>query len=269
MTKNIKRFIFSVFPILLFCSCGEGELDDLRTTLDNVVSENQLGYFPLIAHQGCWSGDNCPRNSLAAFREALQKNIFGAEFDVRRTLDGLHVISHGADFCGLPIAQTNYQELCRFHLSNGETIPLLEDFIKLYASSNTKVKMVLDLKACNINDIIELLNRYDVLSDAIFVSFYKKHCNELVKRGLGDNTYYLYGDTSPKDVYDAGYGGIDYSYLIYQSNPEWITEAKELGLKISVWNVNDIKSIKDYIKNDIIVTTDAVSHVFNEKDFVQ
>ena len=100
---------------------------------------------PVIAHRGCWSGDSLPQNSLASFRKALGLNIYGTEFDVRQTKDDKLVINHDATFHGLSIASNTYSYLCQYTLPNGETIPLLEDFIKAYLATDTNVLMIVEL----------------------------------------------------------------------------------------------------------------------------
>ena len=182
---------------------------------------------------------------------------------MRQTLDDILVINHGASFDGLEISKTNYADLCRKTLGNGETIPLLEEFLKAYVSVETNVLMVVELKSCNVERVIEMLEQYDVQSHVLFVSFSKNYCNYLVARGFGQVTYYLSGNITPQAALSAGYGGIDYSHKIFEEHPEWFEEAKALGLKAGIWTVNDIGKIENYVNDSIIVTTDFVTKVYN------
>ena len=211
---------------------------------------------PVIAHRGCWSGDSLPQNSLASFRKALELNIYGTEFDVRQTKDGKLVINHDATFHGLRVASNTYSYLCQYTLPNGETIPLLEDFIRAYLATDTNVLMIVELKSCKVNDVVNMLEHYQLIPNVLFISFSKKYCNLLVQKGYGPITCYLGGDMKPEDVKKAGYGGIDYYQDVFASHSEWIEEAKALGLWVGVWTVNKLTDVQSFLSDDVIVTTD-------------
>ena len=237
-------------------ACDDNDNESLTTVEEELVTITNPDALPLIAHRGCWSGDSLPQNSLAAFQKALQLPILGTEFDVRQTLDGEFVINHGATFDSLDISKTKYVDLCRKTLGNGETIPLLEEFLMAYVAEDTKVLLVVELKSCNVERVIEMLEQYEVLSRVLFISFSKNYCNYLVSRGFGQVTYYLGGNLTPQAALDAGYGGINYSHTILKEHPEWIDDAKSLGLKIGVWTVNNNELIEGYLADSVMVTTD-------------
>ena len=51
---------------------------------------------------------------------------------------------------------------------------------------------------------------------------------------------YLAGDLSPLEIKNAGIDGLDYHYSVFlDKHPDWILEAKKLGLITNVWTVND------------------------------
>lgn len=251
---QIASFIAFLYVALQLCSCS-GDDEAYIEPID-VGTVEDLAALPVIAHRGCWSGDSLPQNSLAAFRKALRQNIYGTEFDVRQTLDGQLVINHDATFNGKEISQTRYTDLCRSTLPNGETIPLLEDFVRTYCTTNTNVLMVVELKSCSVGKLLALLSQYGVMSHVLFISFSKSLCNQLVQKGYGPITLYLNGNISPQDILNAGFGGIDYSHTVFQDHPEWINDAQCLGLRVAVWTVNDDKWINNYIENHVLVTTD-------------
>ena len=251
---QIASFIAFLYVALQLCSCS-GD-DEVYIEPIDVGTVEDLAALPIIAHRGCWSGDSLPQNSLAAFQKALQLPILGTEFDVRQTLDGKLVLNHGTQFDSIYIYKTSYAELCSHHLANGETISLLEDFVRAYCSAYTNVLMVVDLKSCKVGDVLDMLKQYDVLSHVLFVSFSKKYCDELVRRGYGPITYYLGGDMTPEEVSRKGYGGLNYSHTVLKAHPEWIDDAKSLGLKVGVWTVNNNELIEGYLADSVMVTTD-------------
>ncbi|MBR4239708.1 MAG: glycerophosphodiester phosphodiesterase [Prevotella sp.] len=259
-------YLFFVF-ILGFASCEKDEfvseyaqrvpapVNPFLQPGDSLQSSDSRP-VPVIAHRGCWSGDSLPQNSLASFRKALELNIYGTEFDVRQTKDGKLVINHDATFHGLSIASNTYSYLCQYTLTNGETIPLLEDFIKAYLATDSKVLMVVELKSCKVNDVINMLEHYQLIPNVLFISLSNKYCNQLVQKGYGPITCYLGGNMAPADVKKERYGGIDYSQSVFTSHPEWISEAKSLGLWLGAWTVNRVPDIQKYIADNVIVTTD-------------
>lgn len=263
----IFTLLISTFVGLVACEQDESAFEDkakyFPSSKDSLLA-NEHQYAPLIAHRGCWSGDSLPQNSLAAFRKALGLRILGTEFDVRQTKDSQLVINHDATYKDLNISTSTYADLCKYHLSNGETIPLLEDFVKAYKECETEVLMVVELKSCNVDDVLSMLEKYEVLSNVLFISFSKNYCNKLVKKGYGPITYYLNGTMTPEAVLKAGYAGIDYRHSVFQKHPEWITEAQALGLQVIVWTVNDPTIIRDYLSQHVVVTTDKPQQELEE-----
>lgn len=265
LTASCLLFVF----ILGFASCEKDEfvseyaqrvpapVNPFLQPGDSLLSSD-LRPVPVIAHRGCWSGDSLPQNSLASFRKALEFNIYGTEFDVRQTRDGRLVVNHDATYKGLTVEDFDYDDLCQQTLSNGEPLPLLEDFLRAYTETLTSVLLVVELKKCRVADVLDLLGQYDVLNRAIFISMSKSYCNQLVRAGYGNITYYLGGNMTPASVHDAGYAGIDYSHSVFLEHPEWIAEAQTLDLQVIAWTVNDTSAIRKYIDERVIVTTDRI-----------
>ena len=224
--------------------------------VDTELHEQQ----PVIAHRGYWNSSR-PRNSLTAFKAALQLNIYGTECDIRQTADGVLVICHDVTHDGLTISQSTYDELRQHPLANGEPLPRLEDFIQVFKMTDSQVKMVIEIKECNIDDLLAMLEGYGVADRVLFIAFGKKYCDQLVRRGHGPQTFYLNGTMTPQQVKNAGYAGIDYSTTVLGAHPEWIGEATALGLKSIVWTVNNKESIAQYISQGCIVTTDKPQYV--------
>lgn len=269
MKLRLTLHLLLTFTLAVFPSCSHDDELDVSTIPAKVPPlQPSTECVPLIAHRGCWSGSEYPQNSVAAFREALKLNIYGTEFDVRQTRNGRLVVNHDATYKGLAVEDFDYDDLSQQTLSNGEPLPLLEDFLRAYVETLTSVQLVVELKKCRVADVLDLLGQYDVLNRAIFISFSKSYCNQLVKAGYGPVTYYLGGNLSPQAIQKAGYAGIDYRHSVLLEHPEWITEAQALGLQVITWTVNDMTAIQVYIDERVIVTTDQPQRVIeNEIDF--
>lgn len=95
-----------------------------------------------------------PENSLQGFRYAIEHNVEGLEFDVHLTRDRLPVIMHDetidrtTDGTGR-ICDYDYEQLKKFKLSNGESIPTLYELLELV--KNVDVILNLEFKTDQIH----------------------------------------------------------------------------------------------------------------------
>lgn len=233
---------------ICFCACD--------STVDE-GSSLHISSDSLIAHRGSWFINKHPENSVAAFREALNMKLYGTEFDVRQTKDEQLVICHNDIYAGKVIEDYPYDELNVSKLMNGEDLPRLEDFLLIYKNTETDVKLIIDLKKCKINKVLHLVDSFDVQDQVEYITFSTGYCRQLANKGYGSKTFYLGGNYSPLGVKDSlGCYGISYSHKIFDKNPDWIEEAKVLGMRIGVWTVNSKESISDYLQKGVVVTTD-------------
>lgn len=100
---------------------------------------------PVIAHRGAWAEKTIPQNSRASLKKAIELKCYGSEFDVHLTKDNILVVNHDNEFLGKDIASATYKELLSLKMSNGETIPTVEEFIKI-AKKKTSIKLSLFTK---------------------------------------------------------------------------------------------------------------------------
>lgn len=217
----------------------------------------------VIAHRGYWKTEGSAQNSLASLRKAHEIGVYGSEFDVHITLDGVLVVHHDDEIDGICIEDARYADICKARLVNGEKVPTLDAYLK--AGSKLKpTRLVLEIKkhktAANedrcVEAVLRMVERYGVASQVEYISFSKHVCDVLARRGGGIKVAYLNGDMSPAEVLKAGYTGIDYKDKVFDQHPEWIAEAAKLGLSTNVWTVNDAGRIKHFFDAGIgFVTT--------------
>ena len=100
----------------------------------------------LISHRGCHDGGITRyENTLEAFDVSIQAGIWGIEFDVQWTRDGVPVVIHDPDTARLPgktsveIGQVDFDELQTYC----SVVPHLESVINRYAR---KTHMMIELK---------------------------------------------------------------------------------------------------------------------------
>lgn len=104
------------------------------------------------AHRGL-HGEGVPENSMAAFRAALEAG-YGIELDVHLLKDGTLAVMHDSALkrttgCNGNIEDLTAGQLKDYHLQGtGETIPLFQDVLELYAG---KAPLIIELKAAGGN----------------------------------------------------------------------------------------------------------------------
>ena len=105
----------------------------------------------VVAHRGAWKTNNLPENSIASLRHAINLKLAGSEFDVWRTADDSLVINHDAHYNKLLIEETNYADLIKFKLSNGERLPTLHEYITEGKKNNNHTLLVCEIKPSEIS----------------------------------------------------------------------------------------------------------------------
>ncbi len=256
----ITRFIFfCFFFVLVSCSAST------ESYLPYFINKTLYAKY-IIAHGGLWDdGSKIPFNSRAAFRKGLSLKIYGTEFDIYQTKDSIFVVNHDSIYNGMRISDTSYKELNRYLLSNGETLPRLEDFLDIAKNIQSSAKLIIELKKGDVSCLVNLIKRYKLQDRVEYITFINGYCSEFALLGYGKVTSYLGGDIPPKLIRTFGISGIDYHYDVYINNSEYIKKAKDLGMKVMTWTVNDFQQINDFMQKEVIVTTDRVKELYNIK----
>lgn len=74
----------------------------------------------IIAHRGYWKTENSAQNSITGLKKAAEAKVYGSEFDVQLTGDGVIVVNHDDNVNGITIAEVPYSKLNGIKLKNGE-----------------------------------------------------------------------------------------------------------------------------------------------------
>lgn len=207
-----------------------------------------------IAHRGYWKTTGSAQNSLASLAKADSVGAYGSEFDVWLTSDDELVVDHDRRFKGVDMPMATAEECTAVILDNGENLPTLERYLE--AASGTKgLRLVLELKSIKdtprdqkaIELILPLLDEYDVRDRIDFISFSLDACKIFHRMAPSIPVYYLNGELSPEEIKALGFAGMDYHYNVFKKNPDWMSKAHELGLKVNVWTVDDEALMRDLI----------------------
>ena len=227
----------------------------------------------IIAHRGYWNTQpKTSENSIKALENAQRLKIYGSEFDVRMTKDGILVINHDEHHGKMTIEETDFRDLRKLKLSNGEKLPTLKDYLR-QGKKDPSLMMIIEIKPVKSqekeNEIvaktIRMVQGMKLDSQSEFISFSLNVCKEIKKVEPKFKVQYLNGELSPDQIKNEGLDGLDYHYSVFQKNPTWISEANSLGLITNSWTVDDVK-IYEELKNQGInfITTNIPDQLKGE-----
>lgn len=218
----------------------------------------------VIAHRGYWDCEGSAQNSITALNKAHEVGAYGSEFDVSITADGIPVVNHDDSIQGFCIETSLYEEIKDLKLKNGETLPTLEDYL-IQGKQNKGTQLILEIKPHKrvvnedraVTAILALVQKYQLEDQVEYISFSMNICKELIRRAPAAQVAYLRGEVSPADLKMLGFTGLDYHYKVFDKHPEWIREAKEAGLTVNVWTVDDPAVMQSMISQSVdFITTD-------------
>lgn len=238
-----------------------------------VMFNFSLSQTQIIAHRGFWKTQPATsENSLTALINAQKLKIYGSEFDVRMTKDGVLVVNHDEHINKIEISETLFKDLKKEKLSNGEPLPTLEKYLEQGKKSN-HLKLIIELKPAKTPELenemvtktLEMVKRNQLENQCEFISFSWHLCLEIKRQNPKAIVQYLEGDKSPEQIKEAGLDGIDYHYSVFlEKHPDWISEAKKLGLITNVWTVNDEVIYKKLVEMGVgFVTTNVPDELMN------
>ncbi len=238
--------------------------------LSTVVMKAQT---QIIAHRGFFQAQPpTTENSVKSLENAQKLKIYGSEFDVRMTKDGVLVINHDEHHGEMEISETSFKELEAVKLSNGEKFPTLKDYLK-QGKKDPSLKLIVEIKPAKTPEIeneitqktLKMIRDMKLEGQAEYISFSLNICKQIKKLEPKFKVQYLNGELSPEQIKNEGLDGMDYHYSVFQKNPTWIAEAKTLGLITNSWTVNDPAVYEELKKQGIgFVTTNIPDQLKNK-----
>lgn len=227
----------------------------------------------IIAHRGYFQSQPATtENSVKSLENAQKLKIYGSEFDVRMTKDGILVVNHDEHHGKMEISETSFKELETLKLSNGEKFPTLKDYLK-QGKKDPSLKLIVEIKPDKTpekeNEItqktIKMIKEMKLEDQSEFISFSLNICKEIKRLEPKFKVQYLNGELSPEQIKKEGLDGMDYHYSVFRKNPSWIAEAKTLGLITNSWTVNDPEIYEELKKQGIgFVTTNIPDQLKNK-----
>jgi len=202
-----------------------------------------------IAHRG--ASDYAPENTLEAFRKAVKLKVDVVEFDVHHTKDNKLVVMHDhnikrtTDGLGL-IKNLTFKKLRKFHESNGESVPTLQEVLDILKG---KCICKIDIKDQGILEKVLKVIKKNHIEDSVIITSQLisvlrkvKNLSPEIKIELGG-----FKEKKPikemiKEVKDIKAEIISPHYSIITK--KLVEEAHKNGLEVHVWTVDDKKTME-------------------------
>ncbi len=221
----------------------------------------------IIAHRGFWKTEGSAQNSIASLTKANEIKVYGSEFDVWLSSDGVPMINHDpytADH-HLELEKTTSTLLKQEKLSNGEYLPSLEDYLRK-GKECQNIKLIIELKPHSTKEredsltvkVLSMVKDFKLESKVEYISFSFNVVKELIRLNPKAKVSYLRANLSPSELKAINCTGLDYNLSSMKKNENWFDEAKEYGIKINVWTVDKETDMKYLIEKevDFITTND-------------
>lgn len=217
----------------------------------------------VIAHRGAFKNTGVPENSIAALKAAIQLGCGGSEFDIHMTADSVLVINHDHTLQGVNIETSTYTTLLEKTLSNGEKIPTLENYLKA-GLGQTKTKLIAEIKPSKVSKerslllaekVVAMVKQLKADPQVVYISFDYDVLKKVRQLDAKAPLQYLNGDVTAAKLKADGIDA-DYHYSVFQKDPNWIKNAKALGVLVNAWTVNNASTMDSLLAQQIdFITT--------------
>ena len=233
----------------------------------------------IIAHRGAWKEFNLPENSIASLEKAIALKCDGAEFDVRRTLDGVLVVNHDPVYFGDTIQTNTYAFLNRNKLSNGESLPTLEAYFLKGTKDKHKTLLICEIKAAIKNkeqdylatiETLALAKKLKIEKRIVYISFSKDILLWIKEKQPKATVLYLESDLTVDAVVQNKFDGINLHYTSFKMNSQLSESAKKAKLKLGSWTVNELSDLAILQKQGVEwITTNQPQQFQNQLNAVK
>lgn len=207
-----------------------------------------------VAHRGLSALH--PQNTMPAFKAAAEAGFYGYEFDIHTTKDGQWVVIHNDTVDAMTDGKGNvedftFEELQELTIDSGNgienypelKIPTLEETLSI--CDEYDIVPVIEIKKCDVQylpQFVEMLEKHDLIEKAVVISFGFDYLTELQKVNSEIELMYLAKKPDKKIVdmcVENGNMGIDFKFENYILCIGALNYAKEKGLRLGAWTVDD------------------------------
>jgi glycerophosphoryl diester phosphodiesterase len=241
---------------------GKGNSGVQRDTFR--VVKDQFIRNLVIAHRGAWKQSATSENSLTSLKNAVALGCMGSEFDVHMSQDSVLFVNHDPVIQGLAIEKTPSAELANVKLSNGESLPTLEAYLR-EGMKQTKTRLILEIKTSTMGKersmalterVLKMVHDLKAQAWVDYIAFDYDVCKKVKALDPDAKVAYLTGDKTPAQLAADHLYGLDYHYNIIKKNEAWIAEAQQQHLTVNVWTVNDRPTLTYLLEHHVdFITT--------------
>ncbi|MDD3107901.1 MAG: glycerophosphodiester phosphodiesterase family protein [Alistipes sp.] len=226
-----------------------------------VVAQSKTG---VVAHRGYWKAEGAAQNSIASLKSAIAIGAEGSELDVYISTDDVVFLFHDATLHGKRMETYSSQELQAVKLSNGESIPTFESYLAV-AKQQKKTKPIIEIKSHQNKDrenavvdaVLAMVHKAKMDKRVEYISFSQNACERIIAKAPKAKVAYLSGDLTPQELADKGYTGLDYHIGTMRAHEDWFEQARQLGLEVNVWTVDQEEDMKWLLeRHPRYITTD-------------
>jgi glycerophosphoryl diester phosphodiesterase len=181
------------------------------------------------------------------------------------TADEVLVVNHDHDFQGMDIETSTYEQLLAKTLPNGEKIPTLKAYLT-EGMTQKGTKLILEFKPSQLGIArservgelsVKTVQELGAQAWVEYITFSYEGGLKAIASDSKAKVVYLNGDKTPLQLKEAGFFGFDYHLSLLRRMPQWIAEAKALGLTTNSWTINKEEDMLWLLEQGIdFITTD-------------
>ncbi|MBP3694503.1 MAG: hypothetical protein J6J31_08735 [Thermoguttaceae bacterium] len=269
----MKRFLaFFLSALFLTTAAVQAQLPEIA------------GRIRTMAHRGDYH--NAPDNTIPSLKMAIATGVDSCEFDVRRTKDGVLVLSHDATFahaskgaCTRAVSDMTFEETQTVDVGaykgeawKGTKCPTLEETLLLFKGSGCIP--VIEIKQPGTEeDIAAMLKKHDMVKECAIVSFDHESIRKMWtlcpgiyayrnggdRKGMSDEEYVQWFIDSQKDCpYKVA------NPHVGNMNPNTVKLLKKAGFTVSTWIVDAPEKLNEFLDAGIDTMTTNRPAVFVE-----
>jgi glycerophosphoryl diester phosphodiesterase len=213
----------------------------------------------MIGHRG--AAGVALENSRASLRAALDFDISGVEFDVRRTKDHKLIVMHDRHTGRVAnkkhvVKSLTFDELQNLELKNGQSVPTLEEALEIIGD---KKVIVIDIKDSGVtNDLMTLLERFPKAQ----VEFTSLLHNELalLRAARPDIPIFVLEHFSPFEIIHTARrmhaAGISLNMWLMNPLTYWLANRYKLELRVYTVNSPFIVKLMRLFYPNVVIYTD-------------
>ncbi len=228
----------------------------------------------IVAHQGYHQKGGASSNSIEVLKMAQKEEFDMVEFDVHMSSDGELLVLHG-DWHPNRKAENKVhaqhdtkQTIQSIPLPNGEIVPTFDEWIA-QATKSQKTKMLIESKGHDtpeldtkiVKKIQTTLKKYNMQDKVAYLVNHEHLVRELVRFApKGTPITLSVGSYTPAYCHAIGCSLAGRTYTSWRKHPDYVVQARNLGMKLMAWTVNNPEHIKWLIEQgfDYILTDDPV-----------